>query len=306
MRLFIVLWALLQGLAGTVVAAAEEPLPREVMINEVEFVLVPEGWFWFSVPTARSYDVKSGDPLERDVRVWLDGYYIGKYEARARDLETFLNTGKSNFVKQYGGSENGCAVRADPEGRFYRIDPKQDMPATQLSWELADEFSRWMGFRLPTEAEWEKAARGTDKRHWPWGADYPDDTYAGFFGPTRCNPTPVDAFPKGRSPYGAYNMAGNVWEYVADWYNADYYNGIKDGMRNPVPPSDGTVHPDIYFPNKVLKGGRWASDPAELTLHSRTTTEPHQPFLCFGARFAVDVATVKDHLRRGSARVLSP
>jgi iron(II)-dependent oxidoreductase len=296
---------LLAGVAAAPALAQEKSpaLPSEVVINGVEFVLVPEGWFWYSVETRRPYELALGEPLHRDVRVWLDSYYIGKYPARARDLERFLNTGKVRHIDEYGGRVDGCAVREDDKGRFYQIDTTRDLPATQLSWNLADEFARWMGFRLPSEAEWEKAARGSDKRHWPWGNDFPDDTYAGFLNNPFCNPTPVDAFPKGVSPYGAYNMAGNVWEFVADWFNADFDQGLKDGVRNPPLAKDGTIHTDVWMPVKILKGGRWASDPSGITIHARNFNEPQEYFRCFGTRFAVDVATVRKHLAAGSATI---
>lgn len=305
MRPFLVLWFVLSALAGSAFGAPGKDLPREVVINGVEFVLVPEGWFWYSVSNGRPDTIPSGKPLNRDVRVWLDSYYIGKYPARATDLQRFLNSGDARFIDTYGGRKDGCAVREDAKGKFYLVEPEKDLSATQLSWQLADEFARWMGFRLPSEAEWEKAARGTDKRHWPWGNAFPDDTYAGFLDNPICKPSEVHAFPKGRSPYGAYNMAGNVWEFVADWYNADFDASLKDGVRNPRLAKTGTTHTDVWSPVKILKGGRWASDPGSITVHSRNFNEPHEFFLCFGTRFAVDVATVRTHLARGTAAVVA-
>lgn len=302
---FLTILCILFALGFGAPARADQTLPKEIIINGVEFVLVPEGWFWYSVQTGRAYEIPDGKPHNRDVRVWLDSYYIGKYPARARDLQRFLNSGQARHIDEYGGRKDGCAVRADAKGTFYLVEPEKDLSATQLSWNLADEFARWMGFRLPSEAEWEKAARGTDKRHWPWGNDYPDDTYAGFMDNPLCKPSEVHAFPKGVSPYGAYNMAGNVWEFVADWYNAEFDAGLKDGMRNPPLAKTGTIHHDIWVPNKVLKGGRWASDAGSITVHSRNLNRPEDFFLCFGTRFAVDIATVRQHLSRGSATVVA-
>ena len=305
MRSLLILWLFLCTLGGNALAAPDKDLPREIVLNGVEFVLVPEGWFWYSVQAGRPENIPTGQPLNRDVRVWLDSYYIGKYPARARDLERFLNSGQARFIDQYGGRSNGCAVRADDRGKFYLVEPDKDLSATQLSWQLADECARWMGFRLPSEAEWEKAARGTDKRHWPWGNDFPDDTYAGFLDNPICKPSAVDAFPKGRSPYGAYNMAGNVWEFVADWFNADFDAALKDGARNPALAKAGTTHPDVWNPVKILKGGRWASDPGSITVHSRNFNEPHEFFLCFGTRFAVDLATARSQLAIGRAKIVA-
>lgn len=301
--LFIALWLMA---SGGMAAEDKQALPQEVVINGVEFVLIPEGWFWYAVQAKKYAAVTTDEPLHRDVHVWLDSYYIAKYPARAKDLQRYLRSGKAtrtaNFLKK---SATSCSVRRNAAGDFYLVDPERDMPATQLSWELADEFARWMGFRLLTEAEWEKAARGTDKRHWPWGNEYPDDTYAGFNSPAACSPTPVNAFPKGASPYGVYDLAGNTFEIVADWYNEDFDAGLKDGVRNPRPAKSGTILDDVFKPVKILKGGRWASGPGELTVQARNLDIPETSFLCYGTRFAVDVATVRAHLAKGSATIVA-
>ena len=294
---------------GSTAAAAEtqpQNLPREILINGVEFVLVPEGWFWYAIQNGdREKVVEQGKPWFRDVKVWLDGYYIAKYEARARDLKRFLDLKEVKHRTEYrDGETKGCAVRRSASGEYYLTEPERDLPATHLSWNLADEFTRWMGFRIPTEAEWVKAARGTDRRIWPWGDEYPDDTYAGFRGHGGCTPTPVDAFSNGKSPYGAYNMAGNVLEYVADWYNEQFDLGLKDGERNPVLATTGTLAADIAQPTKILKGGRWASGANFIHVYSRALHPPSQLFRCFGVRFAVDVKTVRSHLANGTATVL--
>lgn len=307
MRVLLLFWLLFDAAMAHAAAPEANPMPREVAINGVEFVSVPEGWFWYSVDNGYSDSkFRLGTPLYRDVRIWLDGYYIAKYEARARDLQGFFNSGQARFLGQYRGNDEGCTVRAAADGKYFLVDPGRDLPATGISWNLADEFARWMGFRLPSEAEWEKAARGTDQRHWPWGKPYPDDTYGNFWRPTSCHPAPVDAFPRSASPYGADNMAGNVWEAVADWFNADFDKSLKDGARNPPLANDSGPITSNSRPEKIYKGGGWVSSMGDMTIHRRTYDLPSVAFYTYGTRFAIDASRVREHLANGTARVLLP
>lgn len=295
---------------GLVRGQGEPPLPAEVLLNGVEFRLVPGGWFAYPVPDIdprTGYFQRKG---MRELRVWVDGYYLAKYEARARDFARFMNAGGVRFADNYepqprltgDGATQGCSVRKNDEGKYYLLAPQADLPATHLSWNLANEFAQWMGFRLPTEAEWVRAFRGDDRRVFPWGDEYPDDTFAAFEeGGVECNVQPVTALPKGQSPYGVYNMAGNVYEYVADWYNVEYYGQLRDGVRNPVA-REAHVLPSFDQAMRPLRGGRWASSVSELSIYgNRDVRAANEPFRCFGARFAIDIAVVQQHLAAGSA-----
>lgn len=290
-------------------AFAMPDLPKEVVINGVEFVHVPSGWFWYAVEnSAVNTAGRPGYPPHyRDVKVWLDGFYIGKYEARAKDFKRFMDSKDVVNRAQYAeGEVDGCSLRRNSDGEYYLVDQSMDLPATYLSWDLADEFARWMGFRLPTEGEWIKAARGTDKRFWPWGDEYPDDTKAGYNADIDCKVSPVDAFPLGKSPYGAYNMAGNVYEFVQDWFNEDHDAGLKDGMRNPPPPETASKILPYRTPMKIMHGGRWASVSFDITVHRRNLHRPDGIFICYGARFAIDESAVLRHIEAGTARVVGP
>lgn len=302
---------------GILPVAHATALPAEVVINGVEFVHIPAGEFLYTVETNSAHLQPGGPPMYRHVRIWLDDYYLAKFEARARDQERFLNSGalpadalarqaqeQAEHTAIDRTQDPGCTVRRAADGRYYRPEPQQDLPATDLTWEIAAAFAQWMGFRLPTEAEWEKAARGPiGRRLWPWGDSYPDDTVALFTWTRLCKPLPVDALPKGRSPYGLHNMAGNVSEYVINWYNTDFDAALKDGDRNPLPPQEGTPMP-FEIPQRIAKGGRWHREPVHLVIAARELVRPAGGAAANGVRFAIDANEVRRHLAQGSARIL--
>lgn len=131
-----------------------------------------------------------------------------------------------------------------------------DLPVRNVSWHQAAAYCAWAGMRLPTEAEWEKAARGVDGRRYPWGDSRPECETANTSGCVG-TVTPVGAFPDGASPYGALDMAGNVWEWVHDYYAADAY--ADHAGADPQGPASGT--------NRVYRGGSYGN----LKEHSRVT-----------------------------------
>ena len=289
-------------------------LPREVTLNGVELVLIPEGWFWYTVSVdTHKLPIKTWP--YRDVRVWLDSFYLAKFEARASDLRRFMESGAAlaeTLAKQAAVLKEWdedlqhkrpeCTLRRQPDASWALADPSRDLPATNLTWTLANEFAAWMGLRLPTEAQWEKGARGTDKRVWPWGNSYPDDTYGRFgWSGVDCDPAPVDAYPKGRSPYGLYNMAGNVGEYVADWFNQGFDDTLTNGMLNPPLARQGSPVPEAN-PQKISKGGVWTTDSTSIRIETRQPQEPYWAYTRDGVRFAADVATVRAHLASQTAK----
>ncbi len=197
-------------------------------------VYVPAGDFYMGsneVDTeAKSLQYGSKIPLfanERPMhKVYLPAFYIDKYEVS--------NNRYKRFVDATGHEPPPYFKDAD----FSKIG---NLPVVYVSWFDARAFCKWEGKRLPTEAEWEKAARGTDGRRFPWGNEWDPKKVNGAG--THQGPMDVTSMPQGKSPYGAYNMAGNVYEWTASWY--DRYEG-------------NTFDDSEYGKNfKVVRGGSW-------------------------------------------------
>ena len=211
-------------------------------------VLIPEGVFTMGYKINNKNEW--GDTDEEPVhKVFLKSYYLDRLEVSASQFSNFLNL---NLKKASLYFQTGSGVTIKKVGRLYS--PRAGLnnyPANRVSWYGADAYCRWVNKRLPTEAEWEKSARGIDGRIFPWGDEFPTNdkvTFRRKFNKIGFKALEmVDSMPNGRSPYGVHHMAGNAWEWVSDWYEDIYYE--KSPFENPKGPDSGV--------SKVLRGGNW-------------------------------------------------
>ena len=169
--------------------------------------------------------------------IYLDAFWIDQTEV--------TNEQYANCVSN-GGCTPPSYVSSNSRDSYYGNSQFNDYPVIHVNWNQAKAYCEWAGRRLPTEAEWEKAARGIDERTYPWGNTPPNENLLNFNNNID-DTTPVGNYPSGISPYGAYDMAGNVYEWVADWYAESYYE--DSSTSNPLGPNLGQ--------SRVIRGGLW-------------------------------------------------
>ncbi|RMH02976.1 MAG: formylglycine-generating enzyme family protein [Nitrospirae bacterium] len=267
----ILLLAVQLGLPHMGVGWAKD-LPQEIIGKDgAPMVLIPAGPFPMGVPKG----ARDGGVDERPNHVVeLDAFYIDKYEVtNGRYLEFIRATGHRPPKHPTDPTKNLWHDGLMPES----IAP---LPVVNVDWFDAKAYCEWAGKRLPTEAEWEKAAKGTEDRRFPWGDVEPTDKHLNFNQVWRGEQTlvPVGMYEKGKSPYGVYDMAGNVWEWVADWYDPTYYQ--KSPRRNPKGPASGT--------HRVLRGSGWNVETPMVRIFTRVKSHPLNRDHATGFRCAAD------------------
>jgi len=268
------------------------------MVNPIDGVVmkyVPAGEFIMG-----SNDVGADENERPQHRVNLDSYWIYQNEVTNAQFREFVEHSAVltsaeimgwSWVFGNGTNEVEGAFWSAPEGKSTNIDNRLNHPVVHVSYSDALNYCRWAGGRLPTEAEWEKASKGQEMGTFPWG-DSPvagdkanfcdvqctmewaeigyDDNYPGT--------APVGTYPKGSSIYGVMDMAGNVWEWVADYYDGRYYDDSP--LDNPLGPTFGDLH--------VIRGGSWVSGSKYLKTSTRYWSGPDETSNDHGFRCVFD------------------
>lgn len=207
-----------------------------------------------------------GKPGEPDVNspqrtIYLDAFWIDQMEV-------------SNAMYEKCVKDGACSLPALSENPYYGKWVYRNYPVAYANWTQAVAYCEWADRRLPTEAEWEKAARGTDGRKYPWGNEAPNPRYANYAESLIGEAVPVDRYPMGASPYGALNMVGNMREWVADWFSDSYYSEMPE--KNPIGPDEGF--------ERSLRSG--AYDAVDLLVSKRYKHQPQSAGLSRGFRCA--------------------
>jgi formylglycine-generating enzyme required for sulfatase activity len=214
----------------------KDDLEKSIHEFEPEMILIPAGEFLMG-----SDPKKDKDALDREQpqhSLYLPDYYIARTPVTNAQYAAFAQTREEQWTQ--------------PKG-------EEDHPVINVSWYDAIEYCQWLSevtgksYYLPSEAEWEKAARGTDGRIYPWGDEWDEsrcNTWKGGKGGT----TPVGAYPQGVSPYGCLDMAGNVWEWTRSLWGRDWE---KPKFKYPYDPQDGRENLEASGEFRVVRGGSW-------------------------------------------------
>lgn len=244
-------------------------------IDEMTLVYVPEGQFVMgSMPESPGADETEQPQHTVDLAAfWVD--------------QTEVTNGMYALCVLEGGCTPPFLTYTLTRQVYYEDLSFAEYPVVNVTWLQAVDYCSWAGRRLPTEAEWEKAARGTDARLYPWGNETPTCELLRFGNPGPGQPSceedtaEVGTFTQGASPYGVMDMSGNVWEWTADWYAPDAYQ--SGPIENPAGPSGGET--------KVLRGGAFNDGAATVRATNRHHTAPDNPSYFIGFRCALSAVT---------------
>ncbi len=237
---------------------------RTASRDGMQLVHVPAGVFWRGSENKEPQSRPDEKPKQA---IYLDEFWIDRSEVTNSMYASCVREGFCEMPSQTSSQKNLF---------YYGREAFNEYPVIFVSWSDADRYCRWAGRRLPSEAEWEKAARGVDGRTYPWGNESASGLLANFdyqVGDT----TRTGSYPGGASPYGVLDMAGNVAEWVADWFDPNYY--LSAGVINPLGPDQGEF--------RVQRGGSWLSQAHVIRTAYRLWNYPDSSFEGIGFRCAV-------------------
>jgi len=245
------------------------PYPTEALdALGVTMVLVPGGPFTLGTDGYDPWDIVAQPAQE----ITLPAYYIDKFEVSNDQYARCVEANQCDIPTN---------LRSRQRGSYFNDPQFADYPVIYVSWSNASAYCSWRGGRLPSEAEWEKAARSDDERPYPWGEDQPTCQAANFWptGPCEGDTLPVNSKPNGASPYGAYNMSGNVAEWVHAWFSA-------------YPGGDPTASQDYGKSYRVIRGGTFFDSANFIRSTVRKGLNPDDVQSFVGFRCVVDLANI--------------
>ncbi len=216
----------------------------------MELIYIPSGKFVMGAGNSDSGAYESEMPQNT---ISLDSYWIDKYE---------ITNAMYKLCVQASVCSPPSDFQSSTHSSYYGNSRYDQYPVINITWFDANTYCKWAGRRLPTEAEWEKAARGTDARIFHWGNEFGGNL--ANYNNNKLDTTQVGSFPGGSSFFGLLDMAGNVWEWVADWYQASYYKEMP--LQNPTGPSSGS--------RKIVRGGGFKSTYFYLRISYRFGWDP--------------------------------
>ena len=227
---------------GSAILAAVKQQARTNSVDGAVYVPIPAGEFLMGSPEGVGYSDEHPQHT-----VYLDAFWI-------------MQTEVTNAQYAKCVADGACSA---PDNSRWQDPIYAHHPVTDVDWHQANAYARWAGGRLPTEAEWEKAARGIDGRTYPWGNEPPVQSLANCCDFVN-HITPVGSYRTGVSPYGVLDMAGNVWEWTADWYDSGYYS--QSPAQNPTGPTSGD--------SRVVRGGAYDWDADVVRVANRDGSDP--------------------------------
>lgn len=234
------------------------PTPAPTATPDTIRISPNDGMTQIQIPAGKFFmggmDVYRENDEQPAHEVFIDSFWMDQVE---------VTTGMYDLCVKAGACRPPRQLRSDNRVEYFGNPEFRDYPVVNVAWYDANAYCKWAGRRLPTEAEWERAARGDDKRNYPWGDELPNEYNSNSLN-TVGDTTRVGSYAEGASQFGVLDMAGNVWEWVADYYRADYY--AKSPLENP----QGPAAEEVFDSMRVIRGGSFQEDGIFLRVANRS------------------------------------